>query len=113
MPSCCCHCPTSCRSLVQQSFHHVPPTQNLQQGGQEGLLEEFLPGDVPHAEGYNMAYTLCLSPEVWGGGQLLQGPQAAPLALFSPSSSLSFFFHLSADAARWLLGWIADRNALG
>lgn len=97
---------------MQQSFHHVPPTQNLQQEGQEGLLEGSLPGDVPHPEGY-MVYTVCLSPKVWGGGQLLQGPRAAPLTLFSPSSSLSFFFHLSAGAARWLLGWIADRNALG
>lgn len=84
------HCPTPCRFLSQQSFHCVPPTQNLQQGGQEGLLDESLPGDVPHPEGHNVVYSSCLSPKVWGGGQLLQGPHAAPMTLFLPSSSLSF-----------------------
>lgn len=84
------HCLTPYRFLLQQSFDYVPCTQNLQQGEQEGPLGEPIPGDVPHAEGYNMVHSPCLSPEVWGGGQLLQGPHAASLTLFLPPSSLSF-----------------------
>lgn len=78
------HCPTPYRFLLQQSFDSVPCTQNLQQGEQMCPVLKDTTWSTHHA----------FHPRSGVVGQLLQGPHAAPLTLFLPSSSLSFSISL-------------------